>query len=80
MGSLLLRKQFGLETMWKFEFTVDYRMIDTRIVTKRHEMTANDPEISSEEQAWDWVKDQFKYEDYEFIDTITVRKLETLIV
>lgn len=66
--------------MWKFEFAVDYRMIDTRIVTKRYDMIANDPEISSGEQAWDWVKDQFEYEDYEFIDTITVRKLGTIII
>lgn len=66
--------------MWKFEFAVDYRMIDKRIVTQQHKMIANDPEISSEEQAWDWVKDQFEYADYEFIDTITVRKLETKFI
>ena len=31
---------------WKLEFAVDYRMIDTRTVYKRHEMTANDPAAS----------------------------------
>lgn len=56
-----------------FEFAVDYTMIDKRVVTHQHQVSINEPGLESEEMAWDFVKDTFPYEEFEYLANIHVR-------
>jgi hypothetical protein len=56
-----------------FDFAIDYTMIDTRVVTHQHQVTINEQGLESEAMAWNWVKDTFPYEDFEYLADISVR-------
>ena len=58
-----------------FEFAIDYTMIDKRVVTHQHQVSISERGLESEEMAWDWVKDTFPYEEFEYLADIQFRLL-----
>tara|TARA_Y100000991_G_C21731144_1_gene246393 strand:- start:227 stop:424 length:198 start_codon:yes stop_codon:yes gene_type:complete len=63
-----------------FDFAVDYTMIDKRVVTHQHQVSINEPGLESEEMAWDFLKDTFPYQEFEYLAKIQVRLLRSYCV
>lgn len=61
--------------MWIFNFEIDYTMMDKRVITHEHQVKINEPELETEQMAWDWVKDTFPYEDFDDLSSVQVRFL-----
>ena len=62
--------------MYDFHFAVDYEMIDTRVETQVHVVRIDEAELCEDlEIAWGYVLDTFGYEEMEFTNSISVRRL-----
>ena len=63
-----------------FDFAVDYTMIDKRVFTHRHQVSIDEPGLKSKEMAWDFVKDTFPYQEFEYLADIQVRLFRSYCV
>ena len=63
-----------------FDFAIDYTMIDKRVVTHRHQVSIDEPGLKSEEMAWNFVKDTFPYQEFEYLADIQVRLFRSYCV